>query len=327
MTNSELIARGKSVIEIEIDALQQIVNHLDDDFALAVNTLAESIQNRGKIVVIGIGKSGNVGHKIAATLNSTGSTAVVLNSQNALHGDLGMLSDGDAVIALSYSGETAELIDLIPFIKRFDVNIISITKSKDSSLAKYSDVTVCTPIRREACPLNLAPTSSSTAALVMGDALAMALLDKRGFTQEDFARYHPGGSLGRALLTKVTDIMRQGINIAIVHSDATVADAISAMSTARTGSCIIVSPDKKSLCGIYTHGDFARNFLTGEDIGSQPVEDFMNKTPISIRQEALAVEAVKIFEKHRIDDIIVLNAQKEVVGLVDSQDLARLKIV
>lgn len=327
MTNSELITRGKSVIEIEIDALNQLLNHLDDDFALAVNTLAESIQNRGKVVVIGIGKSGNIGHKIAATLNSTGSTAVVLNSQNALHGDLGMISDGDAVIALSYSGETQELLDLLPFVKRFDVKIISITKSKTSSLAKHSDITVCTPIKREACPLNLAPTSSSTAALVMGDALAMALLDKRGFTQEDFARYHPGGSLGRALLTKISDIMRQGINVATVNSSATVAEAIAAMSKARTGSCIIVCPDKKSLCGVFTHGDFARNYLEGNDIGPKPIKDFMNRTPISVQEEALAVEAVKIFEKNRIDDIIVLNAQNEVVGLVDSQDLARLKIV
>ncbi|MFC5051123.1 SIS domain-containing protein [Rubritalea spongiae] len=327
MTNSELIARGKSVIEIEIDALQQIVTNLDDDFAQAVNTLAEAIENKGKVVVIGIGKSGNIGHKIAATLNSTGSTAVVLNSQNALHGDLGMISDGDAVIALSYSGETAELLDLIPFVKRFDVKIISITKSKDSSLAKYSDVTVCTPIRREACPLNLAPTSSSTAALVMGDALAMTLLEKRGFTHEEFARYHPGGSLGRALLTKVADIMRQGINIAVVPNNATVADAVAAMGYARTGSCIVVSPDNKTLSGVFTHGDFARSYTTGENIGAKPIEDFMKKSPISIQEDSLAVEAVKIFEQHRIDDIIVLNAQKEVVGLVDSQDLARLKIV
>lgn len=325
MTNSDLIARGKTVIEIEIEALQQILDHLDHHFAEAVKLLAKSINDNGKVVVVGIGKSGNIGHKIAATLNSTGTTAVVLNSQNALHGDLGMINDGDTVIALSYSGETAELLDLLPFIKRLDVRIIAITKCKDSSLAEHSDITLCTPIKREACPLNLAPTSSSTAALVMGDALAMALLDHRGFTHDDFARYHPGGSLGRALLTKVADIMRQGENIATVQPESTISEAVAAMSLARSGLCIIIESQK--LAGVFTHGDFARNYLNGHDIGAKPISEFMNPSPVTVQEDALAAEAVKLFEQHRIDDLIVLNSCDQVVGLVDSQDLARLKIV
>lgn len=327
MNTSDLIAGAKRVVEIEMEALQSLTDHLDSNFATAIKLLSDSLSNNGKIVVVGVGKSGNIGHKIAATLNSTGSTAVVLNSQNALHGDLGIISDGDAVIALSYSGETSELLDLLPFIKRFDVKVISITKSDYSSLAKHSDVTLRTPITREACPLQLAPTSSSTAALVMGDAVAMMLLESRGFTEEDFARFHPGGSLGRALLTSVKDIMRSGNAVATIKGSDTVADAVSAMGEARTGSCIIIGADNKSLSGVFTHGDFARNYTTGKDIGARPISEFMNPTPIYILEDSLAAEAVSIFEKNRIDDLIVLNSEQEVVGLVDSQDLARLKIV
>lgn len=327
MDTSQLIAHGKRVVEIEIEALQQLNANLDEGFAEAVSLLSDSLSNKGKIVVVGVGKSGNIGHKIAATLNSTGSTAVVLNSQNALHGDLGIISDGDAIVALSYSGETAELLDLLPFIKRFDVKVVSITKSAESTLASHSDITLCTPVQREACPLNLAPTSSSTAALVMGDALAMVLLESRGFTEKDFAKFHPGGSLGRALLTSVSDIMRTGSQVAQVALSATVSDAIAAMGAARTGSSIIIGADGSSLAGVFTHGDFARTFQQDNNIGNRKVSDFMNATPITIQQGALAAEAVKIFEQHRIDDLIVVDEQNQVVGLVDSQDLARLKIV
>ncbi|MEO1855822.1 MAG: KpsF/GutQ family sugar-phosphate isomerase [Rubritalea sp.] len=327
MNNSELIASGRRVVKIEIDAIQSLLDHLDNNFALAVNALADSVSNKGKVVVIGIGKSGNIGHKIAATLNSTGSTAVVLNSQNALHGDLGIISDGDTIIALSFSGETVELLDLLPHIKRFDVQIISITKSASSSLAKHSDIALITPIDNEACPLNLAPTSSSTAALVMGDALAMALLESRGFTETDFAKFHPGGALGRALLTSVKDIMRSGDQIAKVSTTASVTDTLATMSMARTGSAIITDDDGTTLRGVFTHGDFARNFQLDNNIGQRLVVDFMHTAPITILQDALAAEAVKTFEQMRVDDLIVVDIQNKVVGLVDSQDLARLKIV
>lgn len=326
MNSQQLIAHAKRVVEIEIDALNKLIDHLDEDFCQAINILSGTLSNKGKIVVVGIGKSGNIGHKIAATLNSTGSTAVVLNSQNALHGDLGIVSDGDAIIALSYSGETAELIALLPFIKRFDVKVVSITKSRTSTLAKHSDITLCTPIDREACPLNLAPTSSSTAALAMGDALAMVLLESRGFTEEDFAKFHPGGSLGKSLLTTVAEIMRQGEMLASVPSSATVSDSIDAMSRCRTGACIILNPDG-TLAGIFTHGDFARTFQSDNAIGSRAVADFMTSSPITVQHDALAAEALKIIGSNRIDDLVVLDSEQKVVGLVDSQDLARLKIV
>ena len=202
------LKRARNVIDMEAAGLQRMARHLDAGFVEAVGILHRTLDQRGKIVVVGIGKSGNIGHKIAATFNSTGATAVLLNSQDALHGDLGLLSDGDALVAMSYSGETRELLDLMPFIRRFEVSVIALTGKPDSTLARLSDVTLDTSVEREACPLNLAPTSSSTAMLVMGDALAMVLLEDRGFTEEDFARYHPGGSLGRALLTRVSDIMR-----------------------------------------------------------------------------------------------------------------------
>ena len=322
----DVIARGKQVIEMEAAALTAIGLRLDGTFAKAVDLLRQSVESRGKIVVVGIGKSGNIGHKIAATLNSTGSTAVVLNSQNALHGDLGLLSDGDAVIALSYSGETTELLDLLPHIRRFDVSLIALTGGLASTLARHSDVTLDTSVEREACPLNLAPTSSSTAMLVMGDALAMALLDLRGFTEEQFARFHPGGALGRALLTKVSDIMRAGEALASIPSTAVVRDALTAMTAARSGACVILE-ENGSLAGIFTHGDFARSYQQDANVGDRPVAELMTRDPISVEADALAAEAIQTIGSHRVDDIVVLDADGHPVGLVDTQDLARLRII
>ena len=320
------LERGRRVFELEIEELSRVASSLDQSFCDAVDTLKAALDANGKIVVIGIGKSGNIGHKIAATLNSTGATSVVMHSQNALHGDLGILSDGDAVIALSYSGETSELLDLLPFVKRSAVKIIGITGCADSSLGKHSDVTLLTKINQEACPLQLAPTSSSTAMLVMGDALAMTLLESRGFTEEDFSRFHPGGSLGRALLTKVADIMRTGDDLATAPLQATVHDALTAMSRARSGACLITADDG-TLAGIFTHGDFARCFQDNPNIGSQLVSEFMTANPITLNSESLAAEAVKTIGTYRIDDIVVLDSTKKPVGLVDTQDFARLKLI
>ena len=325
MDHLDIINRGKRVIEIEMQALHALSDHMDESFVNAVNIMAEAVERRNKIIIVGIGKSGNISYKIAATLNSTGATAVVLNSQNALHGDLGIISDGDVVIALSYSGETGELIELIPFLKRFDIKMISITGRSDSSLANYSDVTLLTPVEREACPLNLAPTSSSTAALVMGDALAMVLLDKRGFTEDDFARYHPGGALGRALLTTVADIMRSGDMLAAISEDSTVDEAVAAMSEKRAGACVLTKADG-SLAGIFTHGDFARAFHENKIVRGESVSNFMTVDPISIEASSLAAEAINKIGKHRIDDVVVIQGGKP-VGLVDTQDFARLKLI
>jgi arabinose-5-phosphate isomerase len=322
----DFLAKARQVIEMETGALEKMAARLDDSFAKAVEMLRETLDRRGKIVVVGIGKSGNIGHKIAATLNSTGATAVVLNSQNALHGDLGILCDGDAVLVLSYSGETAELLDLLPHVKRFDVQVIALTGKPRSTLGEHSHVVLDTSVEREACPLNLAPTSSSTAMLVMGDALAMVLLEARGFTEEQFARYHPGGALGRALLTRVSDIMRRGDQLARVGEGASVRDALVAMTAARSGACVVTAADGK-LGGIFTHGDFARCYQQDPHVGDRAVADFMTRRPVSVAADSLAVEAVQTIGSHRVDDVVVLDAEGRAVGLVDTQDLARLKIV
>jgi arabinose-5-phosphate isomerase len=320
------LEKARRVIETEIDGLRRMSGLLGESFVEAVEVLRLTVVGRGKIVVVGVGKSGNIGHKIAATFNSTGATAVVLDSQNALHGDLGLLSDGDVVLALSYSGETRELLDLLPFIKRFEVKVISLTGNSDSTLARLSEVTLDTSVEREACPLNLAPTSSSTAMLVMGDALAMVLLESRGFTEEDFARFHPGGSLGRALLTRVSDIMRSDAELPTVGVTADVFAALDAMNRARAGACLVLAPDG-GLAGIFTHGDFARGFRMDPLLGGKPVASLMTRNPIAVRSDALAVEVLRTLGQNRIDDIVVLDPAGIPVGLIDTQDLARLKIV
>ena len=322
----DYLARARCVIETEIEGLQRMSARLDQNLVDAVEILQETLQNRGKIVVVGVGKSGNIGHKIAATLNSTGATAVVLDSQNALHGDLGLLSDGDAVMVLSYSGETRELMDLLPFIKRFNVKLIALTGNPSSSLARFSEVTLDTSVEREACPLNLAPTSSSTAMLVMGDTLAMVLLESRGFTEQDFARFHPGGSLGRALLTRVSDIMRMDAELPTLQEDGNVFAALDSMNRARAGACLILNAEG-GLAGIFTHGDFARCFRNDPLLGEKPVAQLMTRRPITVRADALAVEVLKTIGENRIDDIVVLDEAGKPVGLIDTQDLARLKIV
>ena len=319
-------AKARAVIGMEADSLRDMASRIGPDFGEAVRLIQSSLEARGKVVIVGVGKSGNVGHKIAATLNSTGATSVVLNSQNALHGDLGLLSDGDVVIALSYSGETGELLGLIPFLRSFDVKVIALCGKADSSLSRSADVSLDTSVSREACPLNLAPTSSSTAMMVMGDALAMVLLEARGFSEEDFARYHPGGSLGRALLLKVGDVMRREEKMPTVPLSASVIDAVAEMNRSRAGACLILGETGK-LAGIFTHGDFARGYEKDAAIGVLPVADLMTRNPICLTEDSLAVEAVKKVGEKRIDDIVVVNAEGKPVGLIDAQDLARLKLV
>lgn len=322
----DYLERARRVIQLEIDELQNLLARVGDPFLSAIDSLRETLQAGGKIVVAGIGKSHNIGHKIAATLNSTGATAVVLNSQNALHGDLGVVCDGDTIIALSYSGETAELLDLLPALRRFDVNVIAMTGSPASTLGRNSDLVLDTHVDREACPLGLAPTSSSTVMLVLGDALAMVLLEARGFRQKDFAKLHPGGSLGRALLTKVADIMRHGDALANVPETATVRAALEIMTAARTGATIVTNASGL-LAGIFTQGDFVRAVQHDADILDRPVTDFMTRDPVSIPSDKLAAEVLSILGTNRIDDLVVVDDKGRPVGLVDSQDLSRLKLV
>jgi arabinose-5-phosphate isomerase len=320
------LAKAREVFDIELAALKAVRAQLDQSFDRAVETIIATLKQRGKIVVVGIGKSGNVGAKIAATLTSTGSTAVVLNSVDALHGDVGIVNDGDVILALSYSGESDELLNLLPALKRFSVKIISLTGNLKSSLARHSDLALSVKVPKEACPFNLAPTSSTTATLVLGDALAMAILQARGFKQKDFAKYHPSGAIGRAMLLKVGEIMRSGERNAIASENLSVKEALLVMTHAKSGSLAVVNARGK-LAGIFTDGDFRRHMASDENLLSQPLKKIMTRNPICVRDTALAVEALKIFNERNIDDLIVVNAKNEPVGLVDSQDLPKLKIM
>jgi arabinose-5-phosphate isomerase len=320
------LARARQVFDIELAALRAVRGQLDGVFDRAVELVVDTLQRRGKLVVIGIGKSGNIGRKIAATLTSTGSTSVVLNSVDALHGDIGVINDGDLVLALSYSGESEELVSLLPALKRFSVKLISLTGCPKSTLARHSDVLLNVRVPKEACPFNLAPTASTTAMLVMGDALAMAVLQARGFRQQDFAKHHPAGAIGRALLLQVRDIMRRGARNAVAAQSLSVKEALLVMTKAKSGSVSVVNARGK-LAGVFTDGDLRRHMANDGDILARKLSEVMTRHPICVRDDALAVEALKIFNERNIDDLIVVNAGREPVGLVDSQDLPKLKIM
>jgi arabinose-5-phosphate isomerase len=320
------LARAREVFDIELAGVKAARAQLDDAFSRAVDLLVETLRRRGKIVVVGVGKSGHIGHKIAATLTSTGAPSVVLHSVDALHGDLGVVNDGDVVLALSYSGESEELLNLVPALKRFPVKIIALTGAPRSTLARYSDVVLKARVPQEACPFNLAPTASTTAMLVLGDALAMAVLQARGFKRQDFARYHPSGAIGRALLLKVRDIMRAGERHAVAPQTLTVKEALLVMTRAKAGSVSVVDARGK-LAGVFTDGDLRRHMAADEAVLTRPLSSVMTRAPICVREDALAAEALKVFHERAIDDLIVINAKRQPVGLVDSQDLPKLKLM
>lgn len=317
---------ARQVFDIETAALRAVRDSLDESFDRAVEMICACLADRRKLVVLGIGKSGNIGRKIAATLSSTGSTAVVLDPVDALHGDLGLVQDGDLVLALSYSGESSEWNDLLPALRRFSVKIIALTGTPRSTLGEHSDVVLNVRVPKEACPFNLAPTASTTATLVMGDALALATMTARGFKKQDFAQRHPAGAIGRALLYKVGDIMRRDQRNAVARQDQSVQDGLLAMTRAKTGSVSVVDP-RGRLVGVFTDGDLRRRLAAHEDILQRPLKEVMTRNPITLRDDALAVDALRIFNERNIDDLIVVNARKEPVGLVDSQDLPKLKLM
>jgi arabinose-5-phosphate isomerase len=320
------LRRARQVFDIEWAALKAVRQQLDGNFEAAVNVIVEALGQRGKIVVVGIGKPGNVGQKIAATLTSTGSTSVFLHSVDALHGDLGIVNDGDAIIALSYSGESEELLNLIPPLKRFSVKIICITGAVKSALARYSDVVLNVRVPKEACPFNLAPTASTTAMMVMGDALAMSVLQARGFKEKDYARHHPSGAIGRALLLKVSNIMRTGERNAVAGEEVTVKEALLIITRAKSGSISVVNRRGK-LAGVFTDGDLRRHMFDDEEVLSKTLGAVMTRNPVCIRDDALAVEALKIFNQRNIGDLIVINGRREPVGLIDLQDLPKVKLM
>lgn len=320
------LPRAREVFDVEIAALQAVRDGLDASFDRMVALLLEMLRRRGKIVLVGIGKSGNIAQKIAATFNSTGCTAFVLSSVDALHGDVGIVSDGDVVLAMSYSGESEELLNLLPALRQFSVQIVALTGAPRSSLARDSDLVLSVRVPKEACPFNLAPTSSTTAMLVMGDALAMALLDARGFKEKDFARLHPSGAIGRALLLRVKDIMRAGARNAVAPQTLRVKEALMVMTKAKSGSVSVVDKRGK-LTGVFTDGDFRRRMAEDEAVLGTALSDVMTKNPVHVREDALAAEALRIFNERNIDDLIVVNAKREPVGMIDSQDLPKLKLM
>ncbi|MBR6802857.1 MAG: KpsF/GutQ family sugar-phosphate isomerase [Kiritimatiellae bacterium] len=327
MTNDEMLARAHEVIATEIDGLHKTDAGLDATFCEIAKAILTTLEQGGKLVVTGVGKNIHVGEKIAATMASTGTTAVLLNPVQAMHGDLGMVTEKDIVLAISFSGESDEVIRLLPSLRRIGVKIIGMTGNKTSSLAKDSDWVYYIDCGPEACPFNMAPTTSTTATLALGDALAMVLLEARGFKKENFALYHPAGAIGRALLFRVKDIMRTGDRLVSLTESATVQDAVVAMTSAKSGCACVVDAAGK-LLGIFTDGDLRRLL---SDPASAPMArkltEVMIHNPISVSLGALAVEVLHIFEHHKVDDLPVVDAEGCLVGTIDIQDLPRMKIL
>jgi arabinose-5-phosphate isomerase len=321
------LARARQCIRIERDALQDTSRALGTEFVETARAVEATIAAGGKLIFSGVGKSAHIAGKVAATFNSTGASSCYLDPTQALHGDLGLCDEGDLAILLSNSGQSDEILRLLPVLKRFGIKIVAFTGNPKSELAHGADYRLLYRVKREACPLKLAPTASTTAALALGDALAMVLLETRGLTRDDFARYHPAGNLGRVLLLKASDIMRKGNRLPVARDTVTVQEAILAMTKAKSGSIALVAARSGKLTGILTDGDFRRSALSGPDFLGKPVSAFMTRAPKVIREDALGVDALRLFELHRIDDLIVVDSGGRPVGLIDGQDLPKLKIV
>lgn len=321
-----ILNRAYEVFDTEIEGICAVKNQLPGAFAELVQRCSDTIDRGGKLVITGVGKSGYIGKKMAATLSSVGNPSVFMHPVEARHGDLGLLQKDDLLIAISYSGETEELLAVLPPAKRLGVPLIAIAASKDSSLGKMSDFTFEMPIPKEACPFNLAPTTSTTALLVLGDALAMVLLDQRGFTKSDYGRRHPGGAIGRMVTMTARDVMRKPENSALVKADVTVRETLFEMSRARSGAAIVVSEDN-TLLGIFTDGDFRRRAAEDDDVLKRKMSEVMTANPVTVNADAMVAEVVKIVEKRRIDDLVVTDADGKVAGFIDIQDLPGLKIM
>ncbi len=323
LSDDRLRELGRRVLELEAAEIGALVERVDEAFVQACLHL---LGCEGRIVVLGMGKSGHIGGKIAATLASTGSPAFFVHPGEASHGDLGMITPKDVVLALSNSGETDEIVTILPLIKRLGVPLISMTGKPESTLAKAATVNIDVGVRQEACPLNLAPTASTTAALAMGDALAVALLEARGFTAEDFARSHPGGRLGRRLLLLVDDLIHSGENLPRVPPDAPLRDALVEMTRKGLGMTVVMSEDDR-LLGIFTDGDLRRSLDRDIDLRATRVEDVMTRGPRTIRMGALAAEALQLMESHKINAVVVLDDRERVTGALNMHDLLRAGVV
>ncbi len=323
ISDKQLCTLGQAVIETEARALAALQPRIDAAFAKACRCL---LGCTGRVVVVGMGKSGHIAGKLAATLASTGTPAFFVHPGEASHGDLGMIIDGDVVIALSNSGETDEINQLLPLIKRRELELIAITGNAQSTLAKAATVHLDAGVDQEACPLGLAPTASTTASLAMGDALAIALLDARGFTAEDFAMSHPGGRLGRRLLLRIDDLMHHDADIPKVHPDTVLADALLEMTRKGLGMTAIVNPNNQ-LLGIFTDGDLRRALDEGVDVHTTPVATVMTPSPRSAKGEQLAAEALAIMEQHSINALLVTDGEQRVIGALNMHDLLRAGVL
>jgi arabinose-5-phosphate isomerase len=318
-----LLARARVTFDIEAAAVLGLKERLGPSFPAAVQKILDV---RGRVVVMGMGKSGHVGRKIAATLASTGTPAMFVHPAEASHGDLGMIKAVDLVLAISNSGEVEELTTILPVVKRQGVPLIAITGRSDSTPARHADIVLDAGVEKEACPLNLAPTASTTAQMAMGDALAVALLDARGFGTEDFARSHPGGALGRKLLTHVSDVMRSGDEVPRVAPAASLSEIMREMSSKGLGATAVVGPDGRAI-GIFTDGDLRRQVETGADLRALTAADVMHAGPRTLRADALAAEAADLMEQHRITSVLVVDAAGLLIGALSINDLMRAKVI
>ena len=347
MTETEMIARAKQVFDVEIEGLKRTRDSLDDSFVAAIRLMRDCVAHDGLVVVTGVGKNLHVAEQMSAIFASTGTRSIVLNPVQAMHGDLGMLSSRDLLIARSFSGESEEVVRLIPAIRRHGLKVVSLTGHPDSTLAKLSDLHLAIPCGKEACPFGMAPTNSVTATLAMGDALAMVMIDAQKFSLADYAANHPAGAIGRALVLKVTDIMRTGDRLAKVAPTVTVMEAVMAMTKAQGGAAVVADAAGK-LLGIFTDGDFRRVMSLGGNnrmvewsngrmeavvdcppsaVLSKPVSEVMTASPLFVKDDTYAAELLKIFERKRIDDLPVCDGAGRVVGMVDIQDLPKMKVM
>lgn len=323
MAALNFIDQGLRVLAVERQALSDIEQYVDENFHQACQFIYAC---HGRTIVIGMGKSGHIGNKIAATLASTGSPAFFVHPGEASHGDLGMITANDVVMLISNSGETSEILNIIPVLKRIGAKIIALTGNKNSTMAKLSNVHVCIKVEKEACPLGLAPTASTTATLAMGDAIAVALLKARGFTADDFALSHPGGSLGKRLLLTLKDVMHSGTDTPIIHMSKTIKDALIEMSAKGLGMTAIVD-DNNLLAGLFTDGDLRRILEQRIDIHATPIDSVMTTSCTTATQDMLAAEALNIMEQKRINGLIIVNELNQPIGALNTQDLLKAGVL
>jgi len=318
--------RAREVFDVEIAGMEKVRDSINGNFSTAIEWILATVKNGGKVIVTGVGKNFHIGQKMVATFNSTGTPSALLHPIEAMHGDFGLVGDKDIVLALSYSGGSDELLALLPALKRRGLQIIGMTGDAASPLGKQSDLVLPITVDKEACPFGMAPTASTTVTLALGDALAIVLLEARGFKKEDYAKLHPGGAIGRTLLLTVSDVMRTSDRLAKVKSGAKVKEAVLAMTGARAG-CVAVVDGNNKLLGIFTDGDLRRHLIDTPNITDAVIDSVMTRNPITLTPDQLAVDILKIYEEKNIDDLMVVDDTGHIVGAVDIQDLPKLKIL